>query len=137
MAAFQATENIGMPECALNLSQATLYLAAAPKSNASTIAIGRARDDVKKHPFPGVPKHLRDSHYKGAKALGHGAGYLYPHDFGGYVEQQYLPEGLPADGRPYYEPTENGVEAKIKARLERLRNRPSDDKNEMPDTNSN
>lgn len=121
MAAFQATEVIGLPECALNLSQATIYLASAPKSNACTIAIGRAQEDVKKHPFPGVPKHLRDSHYKGAKALGHGAGYLYPHDFGGYVEQEYLPEGLPASGRPYYEPTENGVEAKIKARLGRLR----------------
>jgi len=121
MAAFQATETIGLPECALNLSQATIYLASAPKSNACTIAIGRARDDVRRQPFSGVPKHLRDSHYKGAKALGHGSGYQYPHDFpGGFVEQRYLPEGLPADGRPYYEPTEHGVEAKIKARLERL-----------------
>jgi putative ATPase len=121
VAAFQATETIGLPECALNLSQATIYLASAPKSNACTIAIGRARDDVRRQPFPGVPKHLRDSHYKGAKALGHGAGYQYPHDFpGGFVEQRYLPEGLPADGRPYYEPTDHGVEAKIKARLERL-----------------
>jgi putative ATPase len=132
MAAFQATEVIGLPECALNLSQATIYLASAPKSNACTIAIGRAKEDVKKHPFPGVPKHLRDSHYKGAKALGHGAGYLYPHDFGGYVEQEYLPEGLPANGRPYYEPTENGVEAKIKARLERLRAAPENKENETP-----
>ena len=82
-------------------------------------------DDVRNRPFPGVPAHLRDSHYKGAKALGHGAGYLYPHDFpGGFVAQQYLPEGLPSGGRPYYEPTEHGVEARIKARLERLRESP-------------
>lgn len=122
VAAFTATENIGLPECALTLSQATLYLACAPKSNACTVAIGRAREDVKTAPFAGVPKHLRDSHYKGAKALGHGANYQYPHDFpGSYVAQAYLPDGLPANNRPYYEPTENGVEAKIKARLERLR----------------
>jgi len=121
IAAFSATEKIGLPECSLNLAQATLYLASAPKSNASTVAIGRATEDVRNAPFPGVPKHLRDSHYKGAKALGHGAGYLYPHDFpGSFAEQEYLPEGLPVDGRPYYEPTENGVEAKIKARLGRL-----------------
>ena len=121
MAAFQATEVIGLPECALNLSQAALYLAAAPKSNACTVALGRAREDVKNAPFNGVPKALRDSHYKGAKALGHGTDYHYPHDYpGNFVEQRYLPDGLPASGKPYYEPTENGVEAKIKARLERL-----------------
>lgn len=125
MAAFQATEVIGLPECALNLSQVALYLAAAPKSNACTVALGRAREDVKNAPFPGVPKPLRDSHYKGAKALGHGTEYKYPHDYpGGYIAQQYLPDNLPADGKPYYEPTENGVEAKIKARLERLRDLP-------------
>lgn len=121
VAAYTATEKIGLPECALTLSQTTLYLACAPKSNACTVAIGRARNDVQNAPFAGVPKHLRDSHYKGAKALGHGAGYQYPHDFpGSYVSQQYLPDNLPAEGKPYYEPTENGVEAKIKARLERL-----------------
>jgi putative ATPase len=121
VAAFTATEKIGLPECALTLSQATLYLASAPKSNACTVAIGRAREDVKSKPFPGVPKHLRDSHYKGAKALGHGAGYQYPPDHpGSFVAQQYLPDGLPAEDRRYYEPTENGVEAKIKARLARL-----------------
>jgi putative ATPase len=121
MAAFDATEKIGLPECALNLSQATLYLAAAPKSNACTVAIGRAKEDVQKAPFNGVPPHLRDAHYGGAKKLGSGVNYQYPHDFpGGFVAQAYLPEGLPANGRRYYEPTENGVEAKIKARLERL-----------------
>jgi putative ATPase len=122
VAAFQATEKIGMPECALNLAQATLYLASAPKSNASTVALGRATADVKNAAFAGVPTHLRDSHYKGAKALGHGSGYQYPHDFpGSHVAQQYLPDGLPTGEKRYYEPTENGVEAKIKARLDRLR----------------
>lgn len=122
IAGFTATEKIGLPECALNLAQVTAYLASAPKSNASTLAIGRARKDVQTKPFAGVPRHLRDSHYKGAKAIGHGSGYLYPHDFpGGYVAQQYLPDGLLEDGDHYYAPTENGVEAKIKARLERLR----------------
>ncbi len=121
VAAFTATQTIGLPECALTLSQATLYLASAPKSNACTLAINKARNDVKTAPFAGVPKPLRDGHYKGAKALGHGVDYQYPHDFEeNFIKQEYLPEGLPADGKPYYEPTENGVEAKIKARLERL-----------------
>jgi putative ATPase len=119
MAGFQAVENIGLPECALNLAQVTLYLAAAPKSNACTIALGRAREAVRSQPFSGVPKPLRDSHAKGVKALGHGVGYLYPHDFpGNFVRQHYLPEGILKT--PYYEPTENGVEARIKQRLERL-----------------
>lgn len=121
VAAFSATEKIGLPECALNLSHATIYLASAPKSNACTVALGRAKEDVRSAPFPGVPKHLRDSHYKGAKALGHGAGYRYPHDYPeNFVQERYLPEGLPTRGAPYYEPSENGVEAKIKARLARL-----------------
>ena len=120
VAAFEATEKIGLPECALNLSQATLYLACAPKSNACTVAIGRARDDVQRAAFTGIPAHLRDSHYGGAKALGAGVGYQHPHDFpGGFVRQQYLPDGLPA-AAPYYEPTENGAEAQIKARLTRF-----------------
>lgn len=119
MAGFQAVENIGLPECALNLAQVTLYLAAAPKSNACTVALGRAREAVRSQPFSGVPKPLRDSHAKGVKALGHGVGYLYPHDFSGnFVQQRYLPEGL--SKTPYYEPTENGVEARIKQRLARL-----------------
>ncbi len=121
MAAFDATEKIGLPECALSLSQATLYLASAPKSNACTVAIGRAREDVQKAPFNGVPPHLRDAHYGGAKKLGAGVDYRYPHDYAdNFVVQEYLPEGLPAGNRRYYEPTENGVEAKIKARLDRL-----------------
>ncbi len=121
MAGFQATETIGLPECALNLAHVTLYLAAAPKSNACTLALGRAQEDVHNAAFSGVPKPLRDSHAKGVRALGHGEGYLSPHDSpGGFVLQRYLPEGLPSKGESYYQPTENGVEAKIKARLERL-----------------
>ena len=121
VAGFHATELIGMPECAINLSHVATYLASAPKSNASYVALHRAQADVRERPFPGVPKHLRDANYKGAKAFGHGKGYQYPHDFeGGFVAQAYLPEGLPSTERPYYEPTDHGVEAKIKARLERL-----------------
>lgn len=126
MAGFQAVETIGLPECALNLAQVTLYLAAAPKSNACTVALGRAREAVRTQPFSGIPKPLRDSHAKGVKALGHGVGYLYPHDFpGNFVRQRYLPEGMLA--APYYEPTENGVEARIKQRLERLWGQEGDD----------
>ena len=121
VAAFSATQTIGMPECALTLSQTTLYLASAPKSNACTTALSRARNDVQNANFAGVPKHLRDSHYKGAKALGHGAGYDYPHDFAeNFVKQTYLPDGLPSDGVAYYKPTENGTESQIKERLTRL-----------------
>ncbi len=134
VAVFDATEKIGLPECALNLSQGTLYLACAPKSNACTVAIGRARSDVQKAPFGGVPPHLRDAHYGGAKKLGSGVDYQYPHDFpGGFVRQAYLPEGLPADNIPYYEPTGNGAEAAIKARLEQLWRGPTNPVAEPPD----
>jgi putative ATPase len=116
-AAAQAVEFVGLPECQLNLAQAVTYLATAPKSNASTIAIGKARDDVKSGRTLEVPKHLRDSHYKGAQAFGHGAGYKYAHNYeGGWVEQAYLPEG-----RRYYEPVDRGHEAEIRKRLEAMR----------------
>jgi len=93
MAAAQAVEFVGLPECQLNLAQAVTYLATAPKSNASTLAIGKAREDVRSGRTLQVPKHLRDSHYRGAERFGHGEGYKYAHDYeGGYVEQQYLPE---------------------------------------------
>jgi putative ATPase len=118
-ATLQAVEFVGLPECQLNLAQCVTYLASAPKSNASTLAIGKAREDVKSGRTLAVPKHLRDSHYKGAKKFGHGKGYQYSHDFeGGYVEQQYLPEE-----RRYYEPVERGYEAEIRKRLEELRRR--------------
>ncbi|HEX5269739.1 MAG TPA: replication-associated recombination protein A [Gemmataceae bacterium] len=116
-AAAQAVEFVGLPECQLNLAQAVTYLATAPKSNASTTAIGQAREDVKSGRTLQVPKHLRDTHYRGSKKFGHGEGYKYAHDYeGGYVEQQYLPEA-----RRYYEPTDRGYEAEIKERMEQLR----------------
>src|SRR5207302_6266549 len=94
-------------------------LATAPKSNASTLAIGQAREDVRTGRTLQVPKHLRDTHYQGAEQFGHGAGYKYAHDYeGGHVEQQHLPEE-----RRYYEPTERGYEAEIKQRMESLRRR--------------
>jgi putative ATPase len=116
-AAAQAVEFVGLPECQLNLAQAVTYLATAPKSNASTLAIGQAREEVRSGRTLQVPTHLRDTHYHGAEQFGHGEGYKYAHDFeGGYVEQQYLPEE-----RRYYEPTERGYEAEIKKRMEEVR----------------
>jgi putative ATPase len=116
-AALQATEFVGLPECQLALSQAVTYISTAPKSNASTLAIGRAREDVRSGRTLPVPKHLRDSHYRGAEQLGHGEGYQYSHDAPmGWTPQTYLPEG-----RRYYEPVDRGHEALIRQRLEALR----------------
>ncbi len=113
-AAAQAVELVGLPEAQLNLAHAAIYLATAPKSNRTTIALGKAQKDVATGTTLAVPAHLRDSHYAGAKQLGHGAGYKYSHDYeGGFVPQAYLPEG-----RRYYDPTENGLEKRIKERLE-------------------
>ena len=119
MAAMQAVEVIGLPECQLNLAQATTYLACAPKSNASYLAITKAREDVRQGRTLAVPPHLRDAHYQGSKTLGHGAGYQYSHDHpDGWVDQDYLPEE-----RRYYDPVDRGHEAAIKERLEELRRR--------------
>ncbi len=116
-AAAQTVMFIGMPEAQLTLSQTVCYLAAAPKSNAATIAIGRATEELRSHGSRPVPVPLRDGHYPGGKSLGHGVGYLYPHDFPNHhVEQQYLPDGV--EGLPFYEPTEEGTEAKLKRRME-------------------
>lgn len=109
---------IGMPECRINLSQAAIYAACAPKSNASISAIDLALEDVRKNRDSGIPPYLMDAHYKGAARLEHGTGYLYPHSFGGFVKQQYLPNSH--KNKIYYSPTENGVEAKIKDRLNML-----------------
>jgi putative ATPase len=112
-AALQATEFVGLPECQLALAQAVTYIATAPKSNASTIAISKAREDVRQGRTLPVPLHLRDASYKGAQKLGHGAGYQYSHNFeGGWVDQDYLPEE-----RRYYEPVDRGHEAEIRKRL--------------------
>ena len=105
-AAFRAAEHLGMPEARIPLAQATIYVALAPKSNASYLAIERATNDVREKPAYPVPPHLRGTGYPGAEKLGHGAGYLYPHDFPGhYVEQEYLPKEL--SGVKYYIPSEN------------------------------
>ena len=116
-AAAQAVEFIGLPEGDLLLAHATLYLATAPKSNSATLAIGQASAEVREGRTLAVPEHLRDVHYKGSERLGHGKGYLYSHDFeGSYVPQAYLPEG-----RRFYTPTENGLEKRIKERLDHWR----------------
>jgi len=114
-AAFDIVEKIGMPEAQLTLSQAVIYMATAPKSNASALAIWEAAKDVKEGRTLPVPKHLRDSHYYGAKRLGHGEGYQYAHNFpGGIVEQDYL--GV---DKIYYTPSDRGYEAEIGKRLQR------------------
>ena len=120
VSAAQAVERIGMPEAQLILAQAVTYVASAPKSNASCLAIGRAMEIVKTTKTAPVPVHLQDSHYKGAKKLGHGQGDLYAHDFPNHhVKQQYLPDGLTEE--KFYEPTENGYEKQIKSHLQFLR----------------
>lgn len=119
VAAMQATEFVGLPECQLPLAQAVAYLACAPKSNAATVAIGEARRDVKEGRLIPVPIHLRDKHYSGAKRLGHGEGYEYAHDAaGGVAAQDYL--GV---DREYYRPVPRGFEAELAKRLESIRAR--------------
>ncbi len=112
-AAAQVTLLVGMPECQLVLSQAVIYVACAPKSNASAVAIWTAAKDVREGRTVPVPKHLRDSHYRGAARMGHGEGYKYAHDYqGGFVEQDYL--GV---DKTYYTPTQRGHEATMRAYL--------------------
>ncbi len=115
-AAARAVEFVGLPEAQLNLAQAVIHLATAPKSNRVTLGLGRAADDVRDQPAGAVPAHLRDSHYRSAARLGHGTGYQYPHDVAaGWVAQQYRPDHL--EGRAYYEPSGHGAEADIGRRL--------------------
>jgi len=117
VAAMQACEFVGLPECQLTLSQAVAYLALAPKSNAATAAIGAARRDVRENKIVPVPKHLRDSHYQGAKDLGHGKGYEYSHNSpDGIAAQDYL--GV---DRTYYEPVDRGFESDLQQRVEEIR----------------
>ncbi len=119
-AAARAVELVGMPEAQLNLAHAVVYLAAAPKSNRVTEALGRARADVRERPAGRVPIHLRDAHYGGAAELGHGEGYVYPHDLpAGWAEQQHRPAGI--EGRRYYEPSTHGEEPTVRARLSEMR----------------
>ncbi|NBH14079.1 replication-associated recombination protein A [Lachnospiraceae bacterium] len=120
VSAAQAVERIGMPEAQIILSQAVTYIASAPKSNAACLAIQRAMETVKNTRTSPVPVHLQDSHYPGARKLGHGKGYLYAHDFPNhYVEQQYLPDDL--QGVKFYEPAENGYEKQISRHLKFLK----------------
>jgi len=112
-AAWDAVERVGLPECRLNLAHAVAYLATAPKSNASTVAIGTATNDVKAGRTLPVPKHLRDAHYAGAKTFGHGTDYVYPHGHeGAWVDQEYIPADV-----SYYEPSDRGFEAVIRERM--------------------
>lgn len=118
-AAAEATERVGMPECRIILAQAVTYLATAPKSNAAYSAIDAAMEDIRQQRVLPVPVHLKDSHYSGAKRLGHGKGYQYAHSGeGGWVDQDYL--GVE---KHYYEPTDRGYEQIIRQRLEDLRQR--------------
>lgn len=120
VAAAQAVQLIGMPEGRIPLAEAVVYLATAPKSNAANVGIDAAIADVRAGRIGRVPKPLRDAHYAGAKRLGHGKGYRYPHDEPiGVVEQQHLPD--PLVGTEYYRPTERGHEREISARLAKLR----------------
>lgn len=119
VAAMQACEFVGLPECQLNLAQAVTYLACAPKSNAATVGIGEARRDVREGRLLPVPVHLRDRHYAGAERLEHGAGYQYAHDSAdGIVAQDYL--GVE---REYYRPVPRGFEAELAERLRAIRAR--------------
>jgi putative ATPase len=120
VAAAHAVELIGFPEARINLAQAVIHIALAPKSNAVIKAIGAAQADVQAGRIGAVPAHLRDAHYPGAKRLGHGKGYVYPHDLPeGIVAQQYAPAAVA--GRAYYEPTTHGMEARYAERHARIR----------------
>ena len=126
VAAWQALEAIGMPEAKLPISQAIIAVCESPKSNSVVMAIDAAMADAARGGYESVPVHLRDTHYRGAKELGCGEGYRYPHDYPGhYIDQQYAP--LEAEGMPYYVPSEQGFEQEIrKIRATRGRLDPSD-----------
>ncbi|HET8658743.1 MAG TPA: replication-associated recombination protein A [Micromonosporaceae bacterium] len=119
-AAAHAVEHVGLPEAQLNLAHAVVHLATAPKSNTVTTALSAALSDVRSGVGGSVPAHLRDAHYPGARRLGHGRGYLYPHDDPrGVVTQQYPPDDLV--GRDYYQPGAHGAERAVADRLPKLR----------------
>ena len=119
VAAAQAVERLGMPEARIVLSQAALYVATAPKSNACIVAVDEAMEAVKEQRTSAVPTHLQDAHYKGAAKLGHGEGYKYAHNYpNNYVNQQYLPDDLM--GTVFYRATDNGYEKKIKEHMDKI-----------------
>ena len=120
VAAAQAVEHVGLPEAQLNLAQAAIHLATAPKSNRSALAIWNVRAEIRDGLLGEVPAHLRDGHYRGAAELGHGVGYQYPHDDPrGWVRQQYLPEGI--SGREWYVPSDHGNEGDVRRRIDELK----------------
>lgn len=119
----QAALMVGMPEAVINLSEAVILLASSPKSNRSNEAYNAAIRDLHTRQIDDIPKHLKDTHYGGAKKQGYGQNYKYPHAYGGYVEQQYLPDNLYKEGVRYYEPTSNGTEASFKKYLEEIRSK--------------
>ena len=119
IAVSRAVEFVGLPECRINLAHGVTYLSCAPKSNASYAGLEEAMTEVKEHGAQAPPVFLRSTGYRGAKQLGHGVGYEYPHDSGGYVGQRHLPEGLL--GREFYKPTDHGEEARLRRFLEEMR----------------
>ncbi len=122
VSAMQAVHFVGMPEARIILAQAVTYIATSPKSNAAYNGIDSAIEDVRNIKIKSIPTYLKDAHYKGAKQLGHGTGYKYPHVYqNNFVEQQYLPDELV--GRKYYNPTENGQELRIKQYAESIRSK--------------
>jgi putative ATPase len=124
-AAGNAVDRVGLPECVLNLGQAAAYLALAPKSNASTRGIAGAISEVREHGAKTPPDYLRDAHYPGARKLGRGEGYVYPHDEpDALAGQELMPEDL--EGRRFYEPADRGFEAELRRRLEQIRSRRGD-----------
>lgn len=115
--ALTVSEFVGLPECRIPLAQAAVYVACAPKSNAAYLGIEKAAKDVEENRLLEVPEHLKDASYPGAKKLGHGQGYKYAHDYQGhYVKQDYKPSAV-----QYYQPTDIGYEARIKKRLDELK----------------
>ena len=115
-AAAQALSYVGMPEAAYNLAHATVFLAQAPKSNSITSAMARARSVVREGPSPSVPLHLRSGGYRGARTIGHGEGYVYPHDHPRrVVPQVYFPPEV--NPQVFFRPTQSGFEAEVRRRL--------------------
>ena len=120
VAASLAAERVGMPEARIILAEAAMYVATAPKSNSVVMAIDEGMQEVAQSGDLRIPAHLQDAHYKGAAKLGHGEGYLYPHDFeNNYVRQQYLPDELV--GRKFYRPSDNGYESSIKEYFSKIK----------------
>lgn len=132
-AAARAVEFVGLPEARINLAQATVHLALAPKSDTAYVGLEAAAADVRAGGTGEVPAHLRDAHYGGARQLGHGAGYRSPHGAaGGWVDQQHLPEEL--RGRTYYHPKQHGAEGRLVARWRARRGEIPDDPGELGET---